>query len=476
MELILERTARRTLKDTGTALSLANLTAPYKPGRLVTNIGDVVRSNAFLWTEASLRVGERINRLNPRGLAWSRIMVLGAVAADLFTGYLTLQNRSRWLPWLVEAKDWDLQHERSASRLLDTAASLGGALIKAGQFASTRPDLLPPIYIQRLSKLQDHMPPQDWPVIEAEIKRELGRPLEEVFLRVEEKPIAAASLAQVHKAWLKDGRPVALKVLYPQVQELVVADLEMLGRAANLIALVAPKVNLKSIVDFLKETLPLELDLRHEARAMEELRVALANRPDVVVPNNFPEFSTERLLVMDYIEGIKITDKDALEAAGINPGEVVRLLNEAYAEQVFRHHLLHADPHPGNILVQPGPRLVLLDHGLTVHLKPALAQAMGEMVKALVAGDLEAVATSLRASGLKVAKGVDLPTLLQLVGVILGGTGTHSLIEVGSRLSSSVGQIPTDLLLIGRALGMLNGIALQLDPDQDTLSTVASYA
>jgi predicted unusual protein kinase regulating ubiquinone biosynthesis (AarF/ABC1/UbiB family) len=249
----------------------------------------------------------------------------------------------------------------------------------------------------------------------------------------------------------------------------------MLGQTANLIAMVAPNVNLKSIVEFLKETLPLELDLRREARAMEELRLVLSHRPDVVIPKSFPEFSTERLLVMDYEEGIKITDVPALEAAGINPGEVVHLLNEVYAEQVFYHHFLHADPHPGNLMVQPGPKLVLLDHGLTVPLKPSLAQAMGEMVKALLAGQLDKVATALRSAGLKVAEGVDLPTLLRLVGVILGGAGTHNIMEVGSKIGSSIGEIPADLLLIGRALGMLNGIALQLDPKQDTLSTVARY-
>lgn len=472
MELILRQTARRALTETGMAL---NPKTPYMPGRIIANLSDVLRANTFLWTEANLRIGERLTRKTPTGMVLSRITVLSALAADLFTGYLTLQTRARWLPWLAGPQDWELQHERSANRLLDTAASLGGALIKACQFASTRPDLLPPIYIERLSQLQDHVPPQDWSGIEAAITKELGKPISEVFSKVEQKPLAAASLSQVHRAWLKDGRPVALKVLYPEVKELVAADLEMLGRIADLLTLVAPNVNLKSIVQFLKETLPLELDLRREASAMEELRLALANRPDVVIPKSLPEFSTERLLVMDYLEGIKITDREALEAAGINPGEVVRLLNEVYAEQVFRHNFLHADPHPGNLLVQPGPKLVILDHGLTVRLKPSLAQAMGEMVKSLMEGRLDEVANALRSAGLTVAEGVDLPTLLRLVGVILGGAGSRNILEVGSQIGTSIGEIPVDLLLVGRALGMLNGIAIQLDPKQDTLSTVARY-
>jgi predicted unusual protein kinase regulating ubiquinone biosynthesis (AarF/ABC1/UbiB family) len=475
MELLIQQTARRTLEETGAALALSNGKNLFTPGQYVSHLSDAVRSNTFLWAETGLRVSERLNRIAPVGLALSRTLVLGTVGTDLLTGYLALQNRARWFPWLVTPQDWERQHARGAQRLLDVATSLGGALIKAGQFASTRPDLLPAVYIEQLAKLQDRVPPLGWSEIETTIRTELGRPLSEVFSRVEQKPIAAASLSQVHRAWLKDGRAVVLKVQYPQINALVAADFEVLNRAANTVALFAPKIRLHSIVEFLKETIPLELDLQREAQAMSELRQALANRNDVVIPVSFPEYSTKRLLVMEFVEGIKVNDRPALEAAGINPSEVVRLLNEVYAEQVFHHHFFHADPHPGNILVQPGPRLVLLDHGLTVRLAPALVKAMGEMVQALVVGDFEAVARSLKAAGLELPEGVDVPTLLHVIGVIFGGAGQQLLGKVSSQLSETVGYIPTDLLLVGRALGMLNGISLQLDPDQETLKTVAAY-
>lgn len=475
MELIIEQTARRALEETRIALALSDSNQIFTPGQYLTHLSDLVRSNTFLWSEAGLRFGERLTRLAPTGLALSRTLVTGTVAADIFTGYLALQNRSRWWPWLVGPKDWEKQHERGANRLLDTANSLGGALIKAGQFASTRPDLLPAIYIERLSQLQDHLPPLGWPEIEATINKELGHPYQEVFSKVEQTPLAAASLSQVHRGWLKDGQAVVLKVQYPAIKELVAADLEMLKRAADLISLVAPKIRAQSIVEFLKETLPLELDLQREAQAMQELKLDLADRTDVVIPAAFPEFSTKRLLIMEYIEGIKVTNQTALEEAGIDPSEVVRIINEIYAEQVFKHHILHADPHPGNLLVQPGPRLVILDHGLTVKLKPALAQAMGEMVKALLVGDFEGVARSLTSAGLHLPPEVDIATLLQIVGIILGGAGKEHLGEIGSQLGATIGQIPADLLLIGRALGMLNGISVQLDPKQNTLETVATY-
>src|SRR5947208_3049019 len=195
--------------------------------------------------------------------------------------------------------------------------------------------------------------------------------------------VAAAWIAQVHRARLHDGREVAVKVQYPDIENLVATDLAVLEQIVKAIARLAPAIQLQPIVDYLQETLPLELDFRHEAESMTALRTALAHRSDALVPTVVPELSTERLLVMDYIEGIKITDREALEQAGISPHEVARLLNELYAEQMLHLGILHADPHPGNLRVQPGPRLVLLDHGLPVPLAPSLVEALRKMVQAL---------------------------------------------------------------------------------------------
>jgi ubiquinone biosynthesis protein len=205
---------------------------------------------------------------------------------------------------------------------------------------------------------------------------------------------------------------------------------------------------------------------------MGEIREALSNRKDVVIPVAYPEYSTKRLLVMDFIEGIKITDKQGLAAAGIDLSGVTRLLVEVYADQVFHHHLLHGDPHPGNLLVQPGPRLVVLDHGLTVRVKPALAEAMAGVVRALGAHDFTALGKALNAAGLKMREGADILTLLQAVSLIFGGAGN---MKVTTRLGSKIDRIPVDLLVLGRALGILNGITLQLDPHQNALATIARY-
>jgi predicted unusual protein kinase regulating ubiquinone biosynthesis (AarF/ABC1/UbiB family) len=477
---VLDQAVRRTLDETWAVLTTGSRTP--NPALFLARLADLARSNAFLWTEAGLQVQEQATHLVPVGQSLSRSLVLTTVAADIFVGYTTLRERAKWLPALVEPRDWELQHQRSANRVLETAASLGGALIKACQFASTRPDLLPAVYIRTLAPLQDRMPPRSWSEIEKAMTLELGRRPEDVFAHIEREAVAAASIAQVHRARLHDGRDVAVKVQYPDIENLVGTDLAVLEQVVKAIAQLAPGIQLQPIVDYLKETLPLELDFTHEAEAMTSLRLALAHRADALVPAVLPELSSERLLVMDYIEGIKITDRQALEQAGISPHEVARLLNDLYAEQMLHLGMLHADPHPGNLLVQPGPRLVLLDHGLTVPLAPRLVDSLRKMVQALTRGDFDELAGALAEAGLRLEGEVDIMTLLNLVGVLLGNNQTGeskedvNAFDVGMQLGKSVGTIPTDLLLVGRALGLLDGITKQLDPNMDTMEIVADYA
>ncbi len=341
---VLDQAVRRTIEETWAVLTNGAITP--NPALFLARLADLARSNAFLWTEAGLSVREHATRVVPVGQSLSRSLVLATVAADIFVGYTTLGERTKWLPSLVKQRDWELQHQRGANRVLETAASLGGALIKACQFASTRPDLLPAVYIRTLVPLQDSMPPRSWSEIEKAITRELGRRPHDVFAQIEHEPVAAASIAQVHRARLHNGREVAVKVQYPDITNLVATDLAVLEQIVKAIARLAPTIQLQPIVNYLKETLPLELDFEHEAESMTSLRAALAHRDDVLVPLVVPDLSTEHLLVMDYIEGIKITDREALEQAGISPHEVARLLNDLYADQMLHLGILHADPHP----------------------------------------------------------------------------------------------------------------------------------
>ena len=233
-----------------------------------------------------------------------RTALIGTVTSDLYLAYAALRERARLSPRLVRSEDWDLTHRRGAGRLLDTAEALGGTLIKAGQFASTRPDLLPAPYVETLSSLQDRVPPQPPAVIEEVVARELGRPVSEVFSEFHGRPIAAASIAQVHRARLHDGRKVAVKVQYPEIANLIETDLDALEAIFDVVARLEPQIQLQPVADYLRWTLPLELDFRREAGAIVELRGALADRDDVVIPEAIEDLTTGRLLVLELVEGI----------------------------------------------------------------------------------------------------------------------------------------------------------------------------
>ena len=476
---VLDQAVRHSIEETWAVFTPE--TGTPDPALFLARLSDLARSNAFLWMKAGLSVQEHATRLVPAAQSLSRSLVTACVSADILLAYSTLRERSKWLPPLVKPWDWDRQHERSANRVLETAASLGGALIKGCQFASTRPDILPAAYIRRLATLQDRMPPRSWAEIETAIASELHQRPENIFADIEREPVAAASIAQVHRARLKDGRAAAVKVQYPDVETLVATDLTVLEQIVKVVARLAPSIDLRPILDYLKETLPLELDFRREAELMTSLRAALAHRSDVIVPASFPELSTRRLLVMEYIEGIKITDREALERAGISPHDVARLLNYLYADQMLHLGILHADPHPGNLLVQPGPRLVLLDHGLTVPLAPSLVTSLNKLAQALARGDFAGVYEALGDAGLRFEGEVDITTLLNLAGVLLGQepgeTGEDvDAVGAGMQFVKSIGGLPTDLLMVGRALSLLDGITKQLDPDMDIVELAARYA
>jgi ubiquinone biosynthesis protein len=473
---------------------------------LLTRFADLARARAFLWAAAGLSAGERFGwaaSANGAALPWVppwsldlavsasslRLYVLGVVATELWLGYAGLRERGRWLPGTVGDEDWELQHRRGAGRVLDTAKALGGTLIKAAQFASSRPDILPAPYVESLSELQDRVPPQPWTVIEEAVSREVGGPLEGVFGEFETEPVAAASIAQVHRARLKDGRRVAAKVQYPRISSLIEADLAVLEEIFGAINRLEPSVDLRPILFYLRWTLPMELDFVREARAIADLKSAIGHRYDVIIPGVVEGLSTERLLVLELVEGVKITDREGLERAGIDPARVAELLIDAYAEQLFEHGVLHADPHPGNLFVQCGPsdpRLVLLDHGLTLAVPPELLAALKDAIGALQEGDFEALMEALRRAGLDLDPDMGFDALLGVVGALLGGSrsdrgeeaneGEADLGQFALSLGASIGHIPNELLLVGRAIGLIEGIIRQIAPDLDTVGIVARYA
>jgi predicted unusual protein kinase regulating ubiquinone biosynthesis (AarF/ABC1/UbiB family) len=320
------------------------------------------------------------------------------------------------------------------------------------------------------------------------IEEELGKPLEAVFASFTPQPIAAASLAQVHEARLHDGRRVAVKVQYPDIASLVDLDVRNIAFFVEWLAKLEPRYDFRFIVKELQRYIPLELDFVHEGKNAELVRRNFAARGStVVVPQIYWEYTTARLLVMEFMEGLKVTDVQALRQAGIDPRAVAQQLTDAYLQQILLDGLFHADPHPGNLLVQAGPRLVFLDFGLTKDLPPEFPVEMARLTTAIVTQNTSDIVASFRRLGFMTKHGGD-ESLLVLGEAMLG----HSVKENKSyadpdmvdRFNAELAEAmrkdpiveaPSDLVLVGRVMGLLSGVGKQLGSEVNLLATLTPY-
>ncbi|MCE5291375.1 MAG: hypothetical protein LLG14_19355 [Nocardiaceae bacterium] len=275
---------------------------------------------------------------------------------------------------------------------------LGPTFVKLGQMLALRPDYLPLPYAHALMRLHAHVQPFDGAVAEKIVETELRKPLTTLFADFEHEPFASASLSQVHRATLPDGRVVAVKVQRPEVAELIARDLALLRwMARKFDAHVSRSIGFipSNAVDELATYTTRELDFRREAAVSEEIRRNSTSDQQVVVPAVHRLLSTERVLVTDFIDGMEPAPEADLARAGINPDEVLNAGARWMIRQFFTDGVFHADPHPGNILFLPGNRLCLLDFGMFGRLDYRQRRRMGLMLLALVSGDFNAVGTQL---------------------------------------------------------------------------------
>lgn len=385
---------------------------------------------------------------------------------------------------------WSEAHRRSAQEIHAAALELQGLILKGCQFLGARADVLPPEYVDVLAALQDRVPPRSFDTVSRVVEQELGRPLKEVYAEFEPRPIAAASLAQVHRARLRSGRRVAVKVQYPEIAALVRSDLSNLRLLFRAVDWMEPDFDPMPLVEELADAVPRELDFQSEARNAERIAQALAHREDVLVPRVLHELTRRRVLTMELMEGVKVTDLAGLAGAGVDPGQVAQTLVEVFAEQILSHGFFHADPHPGNLLVAPeGPRLVLLDFGLAKELPADFRDGVQDLLLALLVGDAERMARALLTLGFRTRDGT--PQGLEQIAEMLLRAGTEIRArggldpETAARLRRQVPEhvrrnpivrIPDHLVLLGRAIGLLSGVAHALGVKADLLRATAPYA
>ena len=427
-------------------------------------------------------------RLLARRVRVGRFLLVAQMVARIYGGYKFIQWSGRLVSRTGQAERYRRHHRRSAELIYRTALRLQGWLVKACQFIGTRADILPQEYIEVLSRLHDRVPPRPFAVIRKHIEAELKQPLEKVFSSFTPEPVAAASLAQVHEATLHDGRRVAVKVQYPDIAALVDLDLRSVGFFVEWLARLEPRYDFRFILNELRRYIPLELDFVHEGHNAEAVARNFAARgDDALVPRIYWEYTTPCLLVMEFMEGIKVTEVEALRRAGIDPRAVAQKLTEAYLRQILLDGLFHADPHPGNLLVQPGPRLVFLDFGLTKDLPPEFPAEMARLTTAIVRQDAAEIVASFRRLGF-VTKNGGSESLLVLGEALLGHSVKENKAyadpEMVERFNGEVSQAmrkdpivaaPSDLVLVGRVMGLLSGVGKQLGSEVNLVTTLMPY-
>ncbi|HEY8019977.1 MAG TPA: AarF/UbiB family protein [Thermoanaerobaculia bacterium] len=408
-------------------------------------------------------------------------------------------------------------HERwrgIARRYRALAIDMGGVLIKLGQFLSVRVDLLPADVIRELSGLQDEVPPGPFASIVRQLEEDFGRPLAGCFAAIDPQPVGAASLAQVHRARLLGGEEVVVKVLRPGIDVLVETDLVAAALALRLLRFsrrVRRRVDLERVEREFRTTTQNELDLAAEGRNAERFAADFAGDESVRVPRVFWEASARRTLTLEDVGYLKIADLPALERAGIDRREVARALYRAYMQQIFVHHFVHADPHPGNLFVAPLPAageasfapgdpvpfregrgfaLVFVDFGMVAAIPEHLRRALREYVIALGTRDAAGMVQAYLAAGV-LLPGADLGRLEQahralfdrFWGVSLGQLREVAFSEAGyflreyrDLLYEAPFQVQVDLLFVSRAVGLLSGMATTLDAEFDPWAETIPFA
>lgn len=394
--------------------------------------------------------------------------------------YTALRVGSRYLkllwPWIKnspEARERvvDVANERGARDIYNTAVKYRGGFLKGGQFVSARPDLLPEAYVRELSKLQDRVPPAPADAIRRIFEKDVA-PIADVFESFDAHSASAASLAQVHQAVRHDGRRVAVKIQYPRVTEIVPGEARDTTRILKVVNRFVKGVDLATIGEALESTIVAELDYKQEARNIERFSGNFEDEPLVDVPGVHHDISKGRVLVMDWVEGenlaraIKDCDRDVAE-------EATRILADSYLKQILIDGFLHADPHPGNFLLQEtdGVRLGFVDFGACSVLSEDTRLNMRALYRAAIDEDINAAADALDGLGFKTRSGdvsglVDFISLFNFEGDQDDREAHWSHLVATSQRDPLV-KLPPEMIMVGRVLIVQTGLISRIKPSWD---------
>lgn len=376
-------------------------------------------------------------------------------------------------------------------RLRMAFAELGPSFIKLAQLLSARPDLITVHFADEFKKLQDKVPP--FPSAEAKriIEEETHLAMNKIFAEFQDEPIAAASIAQVHHGTLLDGSDVVIKVQRPDIKEQIETDINILTTIAQLMDKHIPEsrfFNPAGIVEEFSKTVKKELDFFEEAKNCYRFRKNFEGNPDIYIPRVYEEFITERVLVMERIDGVRIDDITAIDAMGLDRKELVKIGVDAYFKMMLEDGFFHADPHPGNIFAMPTGQIGFMDFGIVGRVTDEMKETMANTFLALINKDFDRLIDQYIELGLVPEEvdliafrrdfKADLADLLEpLYGLTLKEINLAEYMDVITHLAMKHNmKIPSDLLLVDKAMLIIENIGRELDPDFDFTAAAEPYA
>jgi ubiquinone biosynthesis protein len=374
-----------------------------------------------------------------------------------------------------------------AGELATDLEALGPTFVKLGQLLSTRVELLPQAYLQALERLQDKVEPFGFDEVEKIVSAELGVRMSKAFTEFEMKPIASASLGQVHLARLRDGRAVAVKVQRPAIREAMVDDLEALAEIAEFFdqhTELGKRYEFGSMLDQFRKSLLRELDYRQEAHNLSALRAQLKDFEHIIVPAPISDYCTARVLTMEYVPGVKITDMSPLARMEFDGADLAEELFRAYLEQILVHGFFHADPHPGNVFLTDDYRVALLDLGMVGRIMPRLQEDLLQLLIAISEGRGEEAAQIAIKIGQK-KDDFDEQEFTRRISEIVAAQQAATLgqmqvgrvvLEVTQSAAATGVRVPAELTMLGKTLLNLDQVGRALAPEFDPNASIRRNA